>query len=106
MGDREEVINENGGRLVGLYYKDLNTTGSETVDLAAVNKKMNSFRWDTGYRIMESAESHIYNGGMLTATPTVFVIDTHLMQIVAVEPPASINVVNLVKEINEKYPTE
>ncbi len=89
-----------------MYYKDLNTLGSETIDLAAVNKKMNSFRWSSGYRIMESEESHIYNGGMLTATPTVFVVNTHLMQIVAVEPPASINVVNLVKEINENYPSE
>ncbi|MCP4679673.1 MAG: hypothetical protein GY854_30110 [Deltaproteobacteria bacterium] len=65
---------------------------------------MNGFNWDTGYRIAESEDAAIYNGGMLVGTPTVFVVDTHTMKMVANEPPESINVVNIVKEINETYP--
>jgi hypothetical protein len=87
---------------VGLYYKDLTTAGAETLTLEATSNKMNQYRWEGGYRITESEEEHIYMGGMLTATPTVFVVETATMKIVAAEPPESINVVNIVKELNSK----
>ena len=87
-----------------MYFRDQYnpSIGDLTLSLEKTSKKLNQYRWKTGWRIEDSEDKAIKYSGILTATPTVFILETATMKIVAIEPPDAINVLSIVTEINEK----
>jgi hypothetical protein len=92
---------------VGVYYADLSGTMQS---VAQVSAKMDQFGWDGGWRINDNAAKTLWlaedgqGNWLFSGTPSVWVINTITMEIVASEwDSMSVDALSVVQNIDANY---
>jgi hypothetical protein len=98
-----------GAEKAAVYYND--QTANTNVDAVTTSGIADTYGWVDGWRISDTEDQVIFYGGypdwLWQATPNVFVLDTHLMTIVAAEKgstPTQLDVLAEVQAIDAEYP--
>jgi hypothetical protein len=98
-----------GAEKAAVYYND--QTANTNIDPVSTSEIADTYGWDDGWRISDTEDQVIFNGGypdwLWTASPNVFVLDTHAMSIVAAEKgptPTQLDVLAEVQAIDEQHP--
>jgi len=99
LAKQEAEIRSHHAELVGVYYGDGFGTPLSPQEVSA---QMDAYGWDAGWRISDD-EWVLWTSGLFAATPSVFIVETSTMEVVAAEQgtsPQQIDVLAVVAGID------
>lgn len=86
-----------------VYYDD--QAGNASLEPGEVSDIADTYGWTDGWRISDTADQAIFNGGypdwLWQTTPNVFILDTHAMEIVAAEKGSSPTLLDVLAEVQQ-----
>lgn len=107
LGNIESSINAANGQLVGTFYVD---NAGNLQSLAQVSARMDQYGWSGGWRINDNAQKTLWlaqdgqGNWLFPAFPSVWVINTVTMEIVASEAWGNqVDALAVVQNIDANY---
>ena len=100
----EDQIRGAHGELVGLYYQNMQLG---YISVSEVSDIIDNHGWEGGWRIQDTSDSaigwgcSIYDGELFDSLPTVFIVQTSSMKIVAAETTGAGEQLDVLAEVQD-----